>query len=174
MKQASVMVKLVVFLIVIVITSSIVLLLVRTGVVDQTNSNENVLNIDFIPITTGDLNIRSVILCGSLEEFECLESEEFSVGEKVNVLFLVETDVDAGRVLLVRSYKVTNANGEVVFASSGKNNVVFEETSEKSAELVGFSDSFTPSGSGEFTLDAIIENPILGKKVTASKRFVIG
>lgn len=174
MKQASVMVKLVVFLIVIVVTSSIVLLLVRTGVVDPTGEQQDVLNVDFIPIATGSLSIRSVSLCGSLIEFECLETEEFSVGQKVNVLFLVETDVDAGRVLLIRSYTVKDSAGNVVFASSGNNNVVFEETSEKSVELIGFSDSFTPGGVGEFVLEAIVENPILGKKVSASKRFVIG
>ena len=48
-----------------------------------------------------------------------------------------------------------------------------DETSNERKELITFADYFIVNAgqSGEYTLDLILENPLIGKKTTLSKRF---
>lgn len=169
-QYASAMIEFLVLLIVIVITSSVVLLLVQTGVLTVKAAGEevSVLNTEFLPYSReAILTVKEVQFCERVEQFRCIqEKKTFHLGEKVEVLFLAESSTVDGEIYLRRNYRLTDPQGTVVLEMEEAYPV--QQRSSKQTELVAFTDSISTSPEavpGEYTLEVIVENPLLQKKV---------
>ena len=165
-------------LITVVLTSAGILLLVQAGIITvRAESTESVLNTEFIPLgREGSLNLREFRFCGMVDaQLRCIEEKtSFKVGENVYVVFVVESSTYNGQVLLARNYRIKNPNGEVILDVDAKNNYNFDLHSGKEKELVTFADYFTLTDEvGEYSLDVIVNNALLDKKITATKRFKV-
>jgi hypothetical protein len=178
MNKKGVMLQVLIFLVVVIFTSALMLLLVKMGVVDvQSGNSEPILNTEFIPLERGGtLVMKSVEFCGYIDEiYQCYSSgKNFSPGDDVYVLFVVETSVYNSNIMLVRNYRITDSLGKVILDVEEKNNYHFEEKSGKQTEIVTFADFFTTGTDyleGEYTLDVIVENPLLNKKMTKKETF---
>ena len=166
-------------LITVVLTSAGILLLVQAGVITvRAESTESVLNTEFIPMgREGYLDLKEFKFCGLVDaQLRCVnEKSNFKVGEKVYVVFMVESSSYNGQVLLARNYRIRNPAGEVILDVDAKNSYDFDVQSSKEQEVVTFADYFTLTDEvGEYALDVIVENPLLSKKITATKRFDVG
>lgn len=180
-KQARIEIEVFIVLITMVFTSAVILFLVYSGTIEVKEgvSPEPVLNTEFLPVgREGYLAVRQFDFCSYVDErLNCLgKQQEFSALENVYVRFVVESSTFDNQVLLLRNYKILNPLGEVVFQAEQKNTYNFELSSAKDRENVAFSDFFVMGEdalAGEYTLDVIIENPLLEKKITLSKKFMI-
>ena len=180
MNKKSQVVKVLIFLVVIVLVSALTLLLVRFGIVTPKEGAEDVsiLNAEFVPMGRGgSLAIKQFDFCGYVDErFDCFDvGNSFESGDDIYVRFLVESSVYNGNIMLVRNYRIINPDGMTILRLDEKNNYYFEGTSDEEKESVAFADYFpTTVGlmKGEYTIEVVIENPILEKKVTLSKMFV--
>src|SRR3989338_8011966 len=84
-----------VLMIVVVLTSGVILLLVNTGVITvKAQSNEPILNTEFIPLCReGSLVIKDFKFCENVDEFYNCENpkESFARGDKIYFRFVVES-----------------------------------------------------------------------------------
>ena len=122
--------------------------------------------------------MKEVAFCSYVDEnLNCVrQQQEFSALENVYVRFVVESSTFDQQVILLRNYRIKNPFGEVVLEADQKNVYNFEVASAQDTEEVVFADFFVMGADalpGEYTLDVIVENSLLGKKVTASKKFMI-
>ena len=168
-------------LITIVVTSAVIFFLVRSGTIEVKEEVmvEPVLNAEFLPVgKEGFLAVKDFAFCSYVDEnLNCLErQEEFGKAENVFVWFVVESSVTNGQVMLLRNYKMSNPLDEVVLQSEQKNAYNLELSSGRKTESVAFGEFFVlgeDAVAGEYTLDVIVENSLLGKKVTLTKRFML-
>ncbi len=181
-KKASAMVELLVLLVVAVLSSAVVLLLVRGGVLEVKSTPaeyEQVLNAEFLPYgEAGYLAVKESKLCGFVDtSFRCFdEKNEFQRGEKVYLVFLVESSTAQGQVQVVRNYRLLDPAGRVLLQLDQRNSYQFVQQSEKDFESVAFADFFATAADnlpGEYVLEVIVENPLLEKKVILTERFVL-
>ena len=174
-------VELFIVLITIVVTSAVILLLVKAGAIEVKEEvvAEPVLNTEFLPVgREGFLAVKDFAFCSFIDaELNCLgRPEEFDKTENVYVWFVVESTVYNSQVLMARNYRIRDPTGIVIFEAENKNTYHFELDSDKNAEQVVFTDYFVigqDAVTGEYTLDVMVENPLLGKKITLTKKFMM-
>lgn len=175
------MTEFLIMMIMVVLTSFIILLLVRYDVLQVKERNEEVqvLNMEFIPYEReGTLVIKEFNFCAQVDEqFNCLEPKEtFASGEEVHFFFAVQSSTSQGQIMVVENYRLKDPEGKVVLALDAENNFNFALKSTEKEELVKLKDFFIineGSELGEYTLDLVLENPLLNKKVTLTKSFMI-
>ena len=180
-KKGRIEIEVFVVLITIVVTSALILLLVKSGTLKVRDDvmPEPVLNAEFLPVgKEGTLSVQDVAFCNYVDEsLNCLgRQSEFGTTEPVYVWFVVQSSVADGQIMLLRNHKITNPRGEVVVQNEQKNAYNFELESNKNTEEVVFADFFVMGEDaipGEYTLDVILENPLLNKKITLTKKFTI-
>ncbi|MBS3123716.1 hypothetical protein J4437_03695 [Candidatus Woesearchaeota archaeon] len=173
-------------LIVVVLTSAGILFLVKEGIITVRASGSstetiptNVLNTNFLPMgRLGELNLKKFQFCELADEkFQCHnEKDTFFSGDKVYVVFLVESSTLDNEIMLQRNYLLRNPRKEVILEIEEKNTQRLELKSNRNIEKVAFADYITTEkdyAAGIYTLEVIIENPLLGKKITAKKEFKV-
>ncbi len=174
--------EIVIFLIVVVLTSALVLFLVQSGIVTVKAESEDVsvLNAEFIPVgREGYLAIKEFQFCGAIDDlYNCLEEKStFQVGEEVHFRFIVESSIWNGEAMIVENYRLKSPSGEVLLDVDEESNYHFNLQSAKKKEDIYFKDYFIinpGSEAGEYTLELVVENPLLNKKATLTKMFLIG
>jgi hypothetical protein len=168
--------QILIMLVVVVLTSAIVFSLVRVGVIEVRQvEGASVLNTEFIPfMREGTLVIKEFKFCGLVdEEYRCLEEKElFEAGENIHFRFIVESSAVDGEMMLIENYKVEGPTGDMLLEVDEKYNTYVETESDRiyfKDYLIGESED----QKGEYTMDLIVENPLLNKKVTLTKKFRI-
>ena len=76
--------------------------------------------------------------------------------------------------MLVENYQIKGPNGELLLGVDEKNNFNFDLISNEKKELITFKDFFVVGSDlseGEYTLELIVNNPLLNKKTTLVKKF---
>ncbi|HLC88986.1 MAG TPA: hypothetical protein VJG49_03040, partial [Candidatus Nanoarchaeia archaeon] len=158
-----------------------ILFLVKSGVIKTKSSSEeiNVLNTEFLPMGRGGtLVLKQFQFCVNVDKsLNCLnEINSFERGENVYIRFVVESSIYNGEVLIVRNYRMKNPEGEVILEVDETNNYNFAAKSNRETEKITVADyipTMDNSPEGEYTLDLIVENPLLNKKVTTSNQFLL-
>lgn len=168
-------------MIVVVATSALVLILVktRTIVIRGDVSTEPILNTEFLPMgRAGYLALNEFDFCNFVDEnFNCLnQQDEFYPSDDIYLRFVAESTVFNGEVIIVHNYRVKNPSGEVVLEAEQKSDFAFEMKSGRETELVVFSEYFNlgkEAQPGEYTVEMIVRNPLLDKEVTLVKEFKV-
>jgi hypothetical protein len=178
--KANLAVKVLSFLVVVIVTSALVLILVKTGIVSVKAEHEpvQVLNKEFLPSrNSGHLNIREFSFCNFIDDdFNCDIKESFNFGDDVYFKYVVDSTVFDNQVLVVKNYRVRSPSGQLLLDADSKDNFYVDIRSEKRDELVSFKDFFTLLGSGEtgfYSLELIIENPLIEKRAVLSEKFEV-
>lgn len=174
-------IELFIVLITIVVTSAAILLLVKSGTIEVKDevAVEPVLNTEFLPTgRDGFLAVKDFAFCSYVDaDLNCLgRQEEFGKAENVYVWFVVGSSVTNRQVIILRNYKMINPLGEVILQSEQKNAHNLELSSGRETENVAFGEFFVlgeDAVAGEYSLDVMVENPLLGKKVTLTKKFML-
>ena len=180
-KKGKVAMELLIMLITVVVTSAIIFLLVQAGVltVKMEAEQTSVLNTEFIPMgREGSLAVKDFNFCGFVNlNYQCIdEKEEFSLGSEVHFIFIIESSTSNGDIMLVENYMIKGPEGDVLLDVDEKNNFHFDIVSKERQELVTFKDFFVVGEElleGEYTLELFVENPLLNKKTTLIKKFMI-
>lgn len=180
-KKAKGVTELLIMLIMIVLTSGIVLLLVQSGIIEVKAENEQVplLNTEFIPMGRGGtLAVKEFSFCGYVDEqYNCLgESDIFLPGDAVYFRFVAESSTYNGDVMVAENYRLKSPSGKVLLDVSQKENFHFNMQSNNDVESVTFKDYFTLSEdaeTGTYTLELVLDNPLLGKRVTQTESFEV-
>jgi len=180
-KKGKIEIEVFIVLITIVVTSAVILLLVKSGTIEVRDDvvAEPVLNAQFLPAgREGFLAVKDFAFCSYVDaDLNCLaRQEEFGKTENVYVWFVVESTVTDGQVMLLRNYKMSNPLGEVVLQAEQKNGYNFELSSSRNKENVVFGEFFVLGEDaiiGEYTLDIILEDLLLEKKITLTKKFMV-
>ena len=76
----------------------------------------------------------------------------------------------------MENYQVKSSEGTVLLSAETKDSFYFKGTSKKDSEIVYVKDYFTVFEGAEtddYTLDIVIENPLLGKETTLTKKFSV-
>jgi hypothetical protein len=179
-KKAKIELEILIFLIIILVISGTIFALIRAGIISVRPGTEqvSVLNTEFIPLAReGSLAIKDFQFCGWVNnQYACIEPRsEFSFNEPVRFTFQVESSAYNGYIKLVENYRVTAPSGSVVLEAEDKSNFNYDLKSSKVTEKVSFKDYFTINGgeTGTYTLNLIIYNSLLDKRVTLTKTFEI-
>ena len=178
--DGNVALKILSILVIAVITSILVLISVRTGIISVKAEHEpvDVLNVRFLPLqNSGNIGIKEFSFCASVDEqFNCLPKNRFNFGEEVHFKYVIESTVFDGQVMIVKNYRVRSPSGQLLLDAESKDNFYVDVRSEKRTETVTFKDYFTILGvgeSGDYALELIIENPLLDKKTTLTEKFEV-
>tara|TARA_Y100000034_G_C6787907_1_gene352548 strand:- start:404 stop:931 length:528 start_codon:yes stop_codon:yes gene_type:complete len=164
-----------------VLISSLILTLIKFGIIDIESSpdeSKSLLNTEFLPYRGGSLTINDFQFCDSVNDnYQCLySSNSFFQGDAVHFRFSVETSSYQGKIMLVENYQIRNPDGKMIFTVDLANNFHFDLLSENEQEIINFKDFFNVGDDiplGTYSLDLIMENPLLNKKVTLTKEFEI-
>lgn len=178
-KRGRIAVEILVVLVVMIFTSALILVLVKSGVINVRSdvATEPILNAEFLPGgRIGSLAIEDFEFCDFVDDdFNCFnELRDFTRGQNVYVRFLVESTTYNGDVLLVRNYQIKDPSGEIILQVDQSNSYTFEVEGREESERVVFADYFVLEDDtllGEYTLNVIVENPLLEKRVTKSEKF---
>lgn len=178
-KKGNAMIELLVVLVVVVITSAVVLVLISSGIISVKAENEDVslLNTEFIPFgQEGYLAVQNFQFCDSVNvEYQCLnQKDSFVLGEEVHFLFTVESSTHNGDVIIVENYRIKGPLGQLLLDVDAENDFYFDIKSGKATELISFKDYFVVGSSlpsGIYTLELVLENPLIQKKATVVKEF---
>lgn len=181
-KKAAGITELIVLLIVIVVTSAAMLLLVKFNIITlkTDGAQEPVLNAEFIPYAReGTLVIKEFSFCRSVDDaYNCLGGGAvFIFDEPVYYRFGVESSTFNGDIKIVKNYRIKGPTGEVLLEVGNDQQYQFDVSSNNDKETVLFKDYFViPSGlpAGEYTLELVVENPLLTKTTTLAQKFVVG
>ena len=177
MKQASLIIEMLVLMILVVLTSGIVLFLVQSGILTVKAENEAVpiLNAEFIPLVReGYLTVPEFQLCSRIDRsYTCLqEKENFVLGEEVHFRFVVESSVFNGEVMIIENYRLLDPSGKVILDVDEQNNFHFDALSSDETEKITFKDYFVAGyelAEGEYSLELYVDNPLLNKNVKITK-----
>src|SRR3989344_6747347 len=106
-------IELFIVLITIVVTSAVILLLVRSGTIEVKDDviTEPVLNAEFLPVgREGFLAVKDFSFCSYVDEnLNCLSAQQqFSALENVYVRFVAESSTFNNQVMLLRNYRIKN------------------------------------------------------------------
>ena len=167
-----------VMLIVAVLTSALILSLVHFGVLSVRAESEEVsiLNTEFIPFgREGYLTVKEFDFCSSVDDkYNCLEpKEEFGYNQPINFRFVVESSSSNGEIMLIENYRLIDPNGNVLLDVDEKSNYNLDLKSSGDTELIYFKDYFVVNfgaPAGEYTLELLIENPLLTKNAALVKK----
>ena len=181
-KKGKVAVEILIMLVTIVLTSAIIFLLIQADVIEvkDANSEVSVLNTEFIPMgREGYLAVKEFKFCDFVDPgYNCIsEGSNFNSGSEVHFLFVVESSTYNGEIMLAENYKIKGPNGNLLLDIDEKNNFNFEINSKETKESITFKDFFFVGSElidGQYTLELVIENPLLNKKTTLVKNFQIG
>ena len=180
-KKASAIVEIFIILVVIVLTSALVLFLVKTGILTIKNQANQppILNTEFIPYAReGTLTISEFAFCSYVnEQYQCLDPKNhFTIGEDAYFRYTIDTTPYYGDVMIIENYRLISASNKVMLDVDLKKNFQYDSSSDQQIESIFFKDYFTVGKgipSGEYTLELHIENPLLNKKTTLTKTFFI-
>jgi len=178
-QQGSVIIQSLIYLVVIILSSAGVLLLINLGILTPKSSNEEILLSEFIPLgRSGELQIAEFNFCSNVDQnFDCISpKEEFSSGEEVHFNFVVESSTYDRQIMIVENYRLINPEDKVLLEVDEKNNFHFDMESNKDLERVKLKDYFIlghEEVEGEYRLELLIENPLLNKRVTLSRSFMV-
>lgn len=168
--------QILIMLVVVVLTSAAVFSLVQAGVIEVRQvEGASVLNTEFIPfMREGTLVIKEFKFCGLVDEdYKCLEEKElFEAGENIHFRFIVESSAVDGEMMLVENYQLKGPEGNILLGVDEEYNTYVETESER----IYFKDYIIGEAEdqkGEYTLELLVENPLLNKKVTLTKKFRI-
>lgn len=179
--KASSAIELLLILVAVVLTSAVILFLVQKGLINvkATANNQPILNTEFIPFAReGALAIKEFNFCSFVnEQYQCIEQKQtFARGEEVHFRFVIETTPSNGAVKIAENYRISNPSGEIILDANTENNFNYDTTSNQNKESIVFKDYFTLGFGlqpGIYSLDLILENPYLTKKVTYTKTFTV-
>ena len=180
MKQAKIAVEILIILIVILSSSAVVLYLATEGIIPvKGQTQKSMLNTEFLPhVRDGSIALKDFSFCEDVDkEFNCLsETEDFDFGDEVHFRYVIETATYNGEIKVIKNYRIKAPDGSVIIDAEGDDNFHFDVFSNERKELITFADYFiiNDGPSGEYTLELILENPLLAKKTTLSKRFEVG
>ena len=173
-------IKILSILVVAVITSILVLISVRTGIISVKAEHEpaEVLNMEFLPLrNSGNIDIKEFSFCSTVDEqFNCDPKTSFNFGGQVHFKYAVESTVLDGQVMVVKNYRIKSPSGQLLLDADSRDNFYVDVRSQKTTETVTFKDYFTLLGvseTGEYTLELIIENQLIGKRATLVKKFEV-
>jgi hypothetical protein len=180
-KKGKVATELLIMLITVVVTSAIIFLLVQAGVltVKMEAEQTSVLNTEFIPMgREGSLAVKDFKFCGFVDsDYNCIaESEEFYLGSEIHFIFIIESSTSNGDITVVENYRIKGPEGNILLDVDERNNFNFDIISKEKQELITFKDFFVVGEElveGEYTLELFIENPLLNKKTTLVKKFMM-
>lgn len=179
-KKASVT-ELLVMLILVVLTSAVILYLVHSGIISVKADAEQtpLLNAEFIPVgREGYLALTDFQFCDFVDSgFNCINpTNTFHLGSSIHFLFHIESSTYNGEIMIIENYRIKSPSGKLLLDAEEKNNFHFDTTSKEKKEIATFKDYFTVTEGNElgtYTLDLILENPLLNKKTTLTKTFTI-
>ncbi len=191
--HASVMLELLIFVITVILTTTIVLFLVQTGVIGvQTNEQGeseragqevSILNAEFLPLgREGTLGINEFQWCNFVNErYQCVgekggENDNFVLGEEVHFRFVVESSTVNGELMLVENYRLLEPTGNVILDFGQRNDFTVNLYSSKKSELVTFKDYFIiepGSESGSYTLELSVKNPLLNTQARITQKIMV-
>ncbi len=169
--------ELLVLFVVVILTSGVLLLLVHTGVITvKAQEDVPVLNTEFIPLSReGALVVKDFSFCRSVEGTNCLNPAGYFVpGEEIHFTYTVETSATEGQVMLVQNYRVKDPSGVPFIEARQEDNYYMEKNDAGDTEEISLADYFIihpGSEEGEYTVELVLENPLLNKKVTVSRTF---
>ena len=180
-KKGKVATELLIMLITVVVTRAIIFLLVQAGVltVKMEAEQTSVLNTEFIPMgREGSLAVKDFKFCGFVDsDYNCIaESEEFYLGSEIHFIFIIESSTSNGDITVVENYRIKGPEGNILLDVDERNNFNFDIISKEKQELITFKDFFVVGEElveGEYTLELFIENPLLNKKTTLVKKFMM-
>lgn len=179
--RGNIAIQLLVLLVTVAVTSGIILWLVQSGIVTVNSESDDVsvLNAEFIPIgREGTVVIEEFQWCRDVDEqYNCQEEiSHFQLGEEVHFRFIVETSTVGGYSMLIENYRLKDPAGNIILDVDQRNDYGFEVNNPKKKETVAFRDYFIVypgSPSGAYTLELIIENPLLNKKITITQKVLL-
>ncbi len=176
-KRGKIAIQVLVILIVIVLTSAVMLVLVKSGVLGVKDSSDEVLDTEFIPYGKGgSLAIKDFKFCGFVDDsYNCIgEGNKFALGDAVYFTFIVDSSTYDGDIKLVENYRVKDPNGKVVLEVDTKNDFYVNWKTNKASEKITFKDYFTigtEDSAGKYTFELLISNSLLGKNAKLVKEF---
>jgi len=179
--KATSVTELIVLLIIIVVTSATILLLVKFNVLTlkADGGQEPVLNAEFIPYAReGTLVVKEFSFCRSVDDaYNCLGGGAvFTFDQPVYYRFGVESSTFNGDIKIMKNYRIKGPTGDVLLDVGNDQQYEFNTISQNDKETVLFKDYFViPSGlpAGEYTLELVVENPLLTKTTTLAQKFVM-
>ena len=178
-KGGKVITQILVVMVAVVFVSALILTLIKTDVIKLSEQEpQPVLNAEFIPFAkAGSLVIKEFKFCSFVDEnYNCIgETDGFIPGE-VHFVFIVETTPVNGEIILLENYQIKGPNGDILLQAESKDNFYFDFKSKKNTESITVKDFFTmfeTNEIGEYTLDLFVENQLVGKKATLSRKFYI-
>ena len=178
-QQGSVVIQTLAFLVVIVLSSAGVLLLINFGILTPKYNQDEILLSEFIPLgRSGNLQITEFNFCSLVDSnFNCISpKQEFLPGEEVHFNFVVESSTSNGQIMLVENYRLINPENKVLLEVDEKNNFHFDLESSRESEVITLKDYFilgNEEKEGQYTLELLIENPLINKKITLSQSFMV-
>ena len=178
-RKGKIAIEILIMLVTIVLTSAIIFILIQADVlnVKESNSEVSVLNTEFIPMgREGYLAIRELFFCDFIDEsYQCISpGNNFELGNAVHFMFVVESSTYNGDIKLIKNYRIKGPSGELLLDVDEKNNFHFDISSEETTEQVTFKDYFFIGEElpvGQYSLELVIENPLLDKRTTLIKNF---
>jgi len=173
--------EIMIFLILLLGVSALIFGLIHFGIISVRPGVEQVLvlNTEFLPLGRGgSLAIPQFQFCNWVDQsYRCLNPQNsFNFGDQVHFMLMVESSTYQGGVKLIENYQVLSPSGKVVLDAETKNDFNFELNSKKDTEKIYLQDYFiiNPGGeAGTYTLNLIMYNPLLDKKVTLTKNFEV-
>ncbi len=175
-KKGSVIIEIFVMLILVVMTSAIILSLLKFNIIDiKSGEQEPILNTEFIPLEReGSLAVNSFSFCRYVDAaYHCLqEMERFPLGADVHFLFSLETSPVNEQIIIAENYQLKNPQGSVILDVDARDDFFVEGNSEKKPETVTFKDYFTTDLSleeGIYTLELHLDNPLINKNMKVTK-----
>ncbi len=167
-------------LVAIVLTSALILFLVKEGVLTvNSNTDQQILNAEFIPYERqGSLAIKDFSFCAYVnEQYQCLEPQTtFTLGDDAYFRFTIDTTPYYGDVIIIENYRILSAAGKLMLDVDLKKNFQYDAQSQEKIESIFFKDYFSIGKgipNGQYTLELNIENPLLNKQATLKKPFLI-
>lgn len=172
-------IEILVFLIMLVLMSALILFLVKFGIVSVKQNNQQLLDTEFLPLgRPGALIIKNIQFCSFVDaKLQCLESKEnFRIGEKIYFQIAAESSTSDGAIKIVENYRIHGPDGTLFLDAESSSNYHLEIASPEQVVPILLSDFFIVNPGapqGKYTISVIIENPLLNKKTTVSKAFMV-
>jgi hypothetical protein len=171
--------EIMIMLVLIVITSAVILLLVNYGVLDvKADSNEQVLNTEFLPMEENKIfTINDLKLCQFIDPNNvCINpTTEFDKGTALFVAFNLESSPYNNQIEVLRNYRIIGPGDKVVLDIIEENNEIKTIESNVVKEMF-FGNYFMINDdfvSGDYTLEIYVKNDLINKQLVRRKSFVI-
>ena len=174
----SIIVKVMMVLILLVVGSSLILVLINSGLVSvraqADYENEQVLNMEFIPVIDDFvIKIKDFTFCQKvdLSVFNCLGSERvFHPGEQVNFLFIVRSNL-AKEVEVIEDYALIGPFDERILDFQQGGNLKVKLLPDKDLTIADYFTLSEDALVGEYTLELLLR--VNGKDIKQKERFIV-